>query len=61
MKLVINPVLKTALLISGNYLPENVFLERMGKIKSSEEITKLKESTSAHKSFAEMGGPELTT
>ena len=50
MNLVILSVWKTTLIISENYLPENVFLETMEgdmkALKSSEEITKLEESTS---------------
>lgn len=49
MKLVILSVWKTAFIILENYLPENVFLETMEgdrkALKSSEEITKLEEST----------------
>ena len=60
----INSVLKTAFLYQEiTYL--KMFFGNDGRrqkaLKSSEEITKLKESTSAHKSFAEMGGSELTT
>lgn len=64
MNLVILSLWKTALIISENYLPENVSLETMEgdrkALKSSEEITKLEESTSVNKSFAKMGVPELT-
>lgn len=56
MNLVILSVWKTTLIISENYLPENVFLETMEgdrkALKSSEEITQLEESTSVNKSFA---------
>lgn len=64
MKLVILSVWKTAFIILENYLPENVFSETMEgdrkALKSSAEITQLEESTSVNKSFAKMGGPELT-